>query len=41
MGHINAALWRHNIADVNLPEKLIFDLAWNASLNKFVLELLP
>ena len=37
MGHISAALWRHNIADATLPKKLVFNLVWNASLNKFVL----
>ena len=37
MGHISAALWRHNIADATLPVKLIFNLVWDASLNTFVL----
>jgi hypothetical protein len=37
MGHISAALWRHNIADATLPTKLVFNLVWNAGQNKFVL----
>ena len=37
MGRVSAALWRHHLADANLPVKLIFNLVWNASLNKFVL----
>jgi hypothetical protein len=37
MGHINSALWNHNIADATLPTKLVFNLVWNASQNKFVL----
>ena len=39
MGHISAALWRHNIADVNLPKELVFNLVWNASQDNFVLTL--
>ena len=36
-GHINAALWKHNIADATLPAKLVFDLFWDVGQNRFVL----
>ena len=36
-GHISSALWKHNIADMNLPMALVFELVWDAGVNKFVL----
>ena len=38
-GHISSLLWNHDLADVNLPESLVFDLSWSASSSKFVLTL--
>lgn len=34
---ISSLLWNHNLADENLPKSLVFNLAWNAKLTKFVL----
>ena len=36
-GQISSLLWNHDLADVNLPTTLIFDLVWDAALSKFVL----
>ena len=34
---ISSLLWNHDLADENLPKSLVFNLAWNANLTKFVL----
>ena len=38
-GHINSLLWYHDLADVNLPNALVFNLTWNAGSSEFVLSL--